>query len=231
MVAAAGSAKDSVPPAKFFMPAKPQKQTRDAEATKAAFLRAGKILFARHGFAGVTMDMLAAEANANKALVSYYFGSKDGLHDAVIGKLVSGVVADVSAQAKETSDPEKDFRVYVRALSRALGARPAFPAILLRGYLNGSMQAREQPFKDVIELFRMTRRHYEAGYRAKCFRKLDPHLLHLSIVGPLSHFIVAAEARRKSAAFLKGEVSDPDLAAFTAHHEKMILAGLRRNAA
>ena len=211
------------------MPSKQQKQIRDAEATKAAFLRAGEKLFARHGFAGVTMDMLAAEAKANKALVSYYFGSKAGLHDEVIGGLVNGVVTDVVSQMKEAGDPEKDFRQYVRALSAALGAQTAFPAILLRGYLDGAMLSSENPFKQIVQLFRMTRTHYEAGYKQKVFRKVDPHLLHLSIVGPLSHFIVAAEARRKTVGLMKGEVSDPDLAAFTKHHENMILAGLRRN--
>lgn len=210
------------------MPAAPKKQTRDAEATRAAFIAAGEKLFAAHGFAGATVDLIAAEAQANKALVSYYFGSKQGLFDAVIKTLVGDVVRDVKAQTIRERDPVKAFRTYINALALALGARPAFPAILLRGYIDGSMQKPDSPFRNILELFRMTKAQYDAGYRAKAFRKVDPHLLHLSIVGPLSHFIAAAAARREHAPLLKGEVSDPNLAAFIKHHEAMILAGLRR---
>jgi len=211
------------------VPAKPKKQTRDAEATQADLIKAGEKLFSAHGYAGVTLDMIAAESKANKALVSYYFGSKQGLFDAVIVALVDAVVHDVKSQAGDATDPEKDFRRYIKALCLALAARPAFPAILLRGYIDGSMQTSKSPFLRVVELFRMTNALYEAGYKAKQFRKLDPHLLHLSIVGPVSHFIVAAAARRNHVSLLKGEVSDPDLDAFIKHHQAMILSALRRD--
>ncbi|GJL91717.1 TetR/AcrR family transcriptional regulator [Hyphococcus sp.] len=211
------------------MPANQKKQTRDADATKAALIRAGEALFASRGFAGTTMDMIAAEAKANKALVSYYFGSKEGLFHAVIASLVDDVVHDVKEHMTGDDDPIQNFCAYIESLSQAIGSRPAFSAILLRGYVDGSMQGSESPFRKVLEFFGMTLAHYEAGYKAKLFRKLDPHLLHLSIVGPVSHFVVAAAARRKNVRLLKGKLSDPDLQAFIAHHQMMILSGLRRN--
>lgn len=41
-------------------------------------------LFAKHGFEAVSVRQLAAEADVNLAMVSYYFGSKDGLFQALI---------------------------------------------------------------------------------------------------------------------------------------------------
>ncbi len=210
------------------MPAKQKKQTRNAEATKAAFVRAGETMFAKHGLTGATVDMIAAEANANKALVSYYFGSKSGLFEAVITALVSDVVADVRAQTLESDDPARNFRSYIKAMALALHARPSFAAILLRGYTEGSMQLSDTPFRQVLELFQMTRARYEAGLKAKLFRKLDPHLLHLSLVGPVLHYIVATAARRDNIHLLKDGAGDPDIKAFISHHQAMILAGLRR---
>ncbi|MEZ5892001.1 MAG: TetR/AcrR family transcriptional regulator [Parvularculaceae bacterium] len=172
-----------------------KKQTRDAEATKAAFIAAAETLFSRHGFAGTTLDMLAAETSANKALVSYYFGSKEGLYDQVIAAVVGAVLGDLARLLRANADPEKNFRAYIRALAHALGRHASFPALLMREYIEGSMQEREAPFREVAQFFRLTKEHYDAGYRAKLFRKVDPHLLHLSIIGPLSHFIIAARAR------------------------------------
>ncbi len=211
------------------MARRPEKQTRDAEATKAAFVRAGEIVFAENGFDGATLDRLAEEAGANKALVSYYFGSKEGLYVAVIASMISDVVAAVANELGGDGDPVKKFQRYIRVLTREIGARPTFPAILFREYIGGSMQEREESFLQVVQLFRMTHALYMAGRKAKAFRKVDPHLLHLSIVGPIIHFVVAARARAKTIHLLKGEVKDADIAAFARHHEKLILAGISQS--
>lgn len=41
-------------------------------------------LFSRHGFTAVSIRKLSAAAGANSALISYYFGGKDGLYAAVL---------------------------------------------------------------------------------------------------------------------------------------------------
>lgn len=41
-------------------------------------------MLARDGFAGITFDAVAAEANENKALIAYHFGNKAGLLTALI---------------------------------------------------------------------------------------------------------------------------------------------------
>jgi len=174
------------------------------------------------------MDMLAAETGANKALVSYYFGSKEGLYDDVIATVVGNVLNEVAQNTLKSDDPEKNFKSYMRALGLALGSRQSFPAMLMREYIEGSMQEREGPFMQIIQFFQLTRAHYEACRKAGLYRKVDPHLLHLSIIGPLAHFIIAARARAGTRHLAEGVVSTPDLEAFLDHQEKMILSGLRR---
>ena len=44
--------------------------------------------FAEKGFAAVRIDEIAAEADANKQLIYYYFGGKSGLYDSALGRLV-----------------------------------------------------------------------------------------------------------------------------------------------
>lgn len=58
---------------------------RDAEATKARLIAAATAEFAAHGIAGARVDRIAEAAQANKAQIYHYFGSKDELFDAVFG--------------------------------------------------------------------------------------------------------------------------------------------------
>ncbi|WP_202899452.1 TetR/AcrR family transcriptional regulator [Kordiimonas gwangyangensis] len=51
---------------------------------KDRILDAAEALFAKHGFDGVSMRMVADLAKVDLALASYHFGSKRGLFDAVL---------------------------------------------------------------------------------------------------------------------------------------------------
>lgn len=44
--------------------------------------------FSRKGFSATRIDAIAKRADANKQLIYYYFGSKSGLYEAVLDKLV-----------------------------------------------------------------------------------------------------------------------------------------------
>lgn len=201
---------------------------RDADATRAAFIAAGEKVFARRGFDGATLDMLAAEAGANKALVSYYFGSKEGLYDVVIATLVGETVAAVTRGFEPRGEPAADFQNYVVALAAAIAGRPTFSSILMREYIAGSMQARKKPAQEVLQFYRMTEARYEAGRRAKVFLKTDPHLLHLSIIGPIIHFTLTARFREMTIGKVIDDLSNPTAEAFARHLSALMLGGLRR---
>ena len=58
-----------------------ERATQDA---REKLLVAGTELFAKKGFAGVSIRELAIAAGVNSALISYHFGGKEGLYEAVI---------------------------------------------------------------------------------------------------------------------------------------------------
>src|ERR1044071_5872472 len=51
-----------------------------------AILAAAEGLFSRHGFYGVTVRQVAAEAGVDTALIHYYFGAKRELFDSVFAR-------------------------------------------------------------------------------------------------------------------------------------------------
>jgi TetR/AcrR family transcriptional regulator len=56
---------------------------RDAERSRRAILEAAVVEFGTHGYAGARVSRIAERAGVNKQLISYYFGGKQGLRDAV----------------------------------------------------------------------------------------------------------------------------------------------------
>ena len=64
-----------------------RKRVYDAERTRETILNAAEAVFAEHGFDGVSVDVIAAEAGYNKSLIFQYFGDKLGLYRAVVARM------------------------------------------------------------------------------------------------------------------------------------------------
>ncbi|GAA0610179.1 TetR/AcrR family transcriptional regulator [Kribbella sandramycini] len=63
-------------------------QQRNADRTRARILAAATEEFAERGIAGARVQRIAEVADCNKAMLYAYFGSKDGLFDAVFSASV-----------------------------------------------------------------------------------------------------------------------------------------------
>ena len=57
----------------------------DSTETRAAILKAAERIYAECGLAGARTEAIAAAAGVNKALLYYYFESKEDLYRAVVG--------------------------------------------------------------------------------------------------------------------------------------------------
>lgn len=64
----------------------PDERQRDAQRTREALLVAARAEFAAKGLAGARVSEIAARAGVNKQLISYYFGGKEGLYEAIIDR-------------------------------------------------------------------------------------------------------------------------------------------------
>lgn len=65
-------------------PGRPRRGRRSNDSARAAILAAAERAFAKSGLAGARTESIAAEAGVNKALLYYYFNSKERLYEAVI---------------------------------------------------------------------------------------------------------------------------------------------------
>lgn len=108
----------------------PPIRRRNAEATRAAILAAGKAQFARCGYEGAYLRDIAADAGVDAALINRYFGGKEGLFAAVLqavirsDKLFAGDRATLGRRiakgfagrsAPPTDDAVQGFHLILRA--------------------------------------------------------------------------------------------------------------------
>jgi TetR/AcrR family transcriptional regulator len=61
----------------------PERRQRDADRSRERILAAASEEFGAHGFAGARVASIAKRAGVNQQLISYYFGGKQGLYDAL----------------------------------------------------------------------------------------------------------------------------------------------------
>ncbi|MFI0373422.1 TetR/AcrR family transcriptional regulator [Actinomadura sp. 1N219] len=111
----------------------PRRTQADRSATtRAALVRAGRRLFAEHGFAGVGTDAIVREADVSRGALYHHFADKTGLFVAVLDEL-EGEAARQVADAAATA-PEGDFgETMTRALLAWLDAceEPELQRVLL----------------------------------------------------------------------------------------------------
>lgn len=74
---------------------------RDGEASRRRLLAAATEEFAAHGLAGARVDRIAASAQVNKQQMYAWFGSKDGLFDAVFAAQLDRIVDAVPFTADD----------------------------------------------------------------------------------------------------------------------------------
>jgi AcrR family transcriptional regulator len=74
------------------MPATESRAT--TQATRERLLKAAEGLFLAHGYDGTSARMITAEARANLAAVSYHFGGKEGLFQAMLARRLDALHAE-----------------------------------------------------------------------------------------------------------------------------------------
>ncbi|HIE52598.1 MAG TPA: TetR/AcrR family transcriptional regulator [Armatimonadetes bacterium] len=92
--------------------------------TRQNLLHVAARLFAAQGYAATTVDQIAAEAGVNKALVYYYFDSKEHLYKAVLDAGLATVSAEIDAAISGERTAAEKLRAFLRTYVQQVTARP-----------------------------------------------------------------------------------------------------------
>jgi len=168
----------------------------DSVATREAILEAAERIFGDEGLAGARTDAIAAAAGVNKALLYYYFGSKEGLYRAVL----EVYLADFNRQALELLSSEGSARSlllrYINLHFDFIGAHrhhgPLFQRMLMADEKTWVRVAREHGLPRLKALLKVI----ERGMRTGEFRRMDSTHAAISLVALIVFYFSSAPVLR-----------------------------------
>jgi len=155
--------------------------------TKQRILKAATQVFAMKGKAGARMQEIADLAEANKAMIYYYYTSKDDLYEAVLDAALGETFGELARAAVTEAGPEEKVRRIIDAYVEFYIHRQDLFRLLLREIIGGGETLRKTVlrYRDVFEQQPeiLPAQVIQQGINAGVFRPLNaPHTL-MSLMG------------------------------------------------
>lgn len=153
------------------------------ESTEEKILIAAEDTFVTEGFEGARMQSIADKAGINKAMLHYYFRSKDLLFEKIFDLKVRYFFPELSeifSQDRPFSEQMEDFvEKYITFISKY----PFIPFFIIRTINSTSKVAfiKKLPFKK--QLAELVFKSYEKDRQKGLVREIDPMQFFLSVLG------------------------------------------------
>jgi AcrR family transcriptional regulator len=192
-----------------------------AERTRRDILQAATQEFAARGFGGARLDAIADQMQTTKAMVYYYFASKEGLYKAVVEDVFDAIrKAELERRSDQGRDAEVELRSFVEATFAFHEEHPVYSRIVSMENLNDARVVGQLPQVKGSPVVRTLGSILARGAASGQFRAgIDAVDLH--------YFISALCVFRVTNRMTFREIFDRDLAdpAVRARHLQMVIDG------
>ena len=155
-------------------------------------LRAAEESFAERGLAGARIGAIARAARVNKALLYYYFASKEELHRFTLKSLFRQLREQTSAALDRNGSPREQLLRYINSYFDFMVAHPNYPRLFQR-----ELMSEEPPLVGLVQenlrpLHRRLTGVIRAGIAGGEFRRVDPQHTLFSLVAMTVFYFAAA---------------------------------------
>ena len=164
-----------------------------AMTRKEQILEKAELLFAEHGFEGTSIRTLAKEAEVNIAMVSYYFGSKEKLFQALVEYRASYLWGKLKALNEQSLNPIQRLEELIKAYVERFLSQTRFHRILYREISLNRRQELHQNIADILmrnitEFRKIVSDGIEQGF----FREVDVDLTIVTFIGTITQLITTS---------------------------------------
>jgi TetR/AcrR family transcriptional regulator len=210
-----------------------EKQTIEhSTETRQRILAAAAEVFAEHGFGGAGVDEIARRAGVNKAMLYYHVGDKAALFGEVVSASVGRIAEAVASALAATDDPRERLRAIPRAFAQVVRERPFLPQLMLREVAAGGPNLPPHVLERMADVMGMTKAVLEEGYSKGAFRKVDPLVTHLLLIGTMMFLANALRMRERFSDALGHPIEVPtELGAMADQMVDIALNGIAQNEA
>jgi TetR/AcrR family transcriptional regulator len=184
-------------------------------ATRDAILAAASGEFAAHGFAGASVDDIAAGSGFNKAMIYYHFANKEALFVEVLRDVFRLMGARTAEIAASDLPPSAKIEAFIDALDQMAEHHPFMPPIMVREIAEGARRLDADTLRLMAVIFRNLARILDQGKRLGVFRPADPTLTYFTLIAPVIFFRATAPIRKafRKAGILRREPGQPEFVA------------------
>lgn len=170
---------------------KPVTSTRNSEATKAQILDAAEVEFAVTGLGAARTEAIAAQTGVTKAMIYYYFQSKEELYRAVLERCLSDALQTFEQLQLEDLPPDAALVRLLEQMLYCMSDNPRMGSILALEAIQNKGKYYPKQLGDI--LYGTIIQLLEQGILAGVFRQLEPRHTAVNIVGTCAFYFTAQE--------------------------------------
>lgn len=205
----------------------PKKRQVNDTDTRARILAAATEVFATIGFAGARVDDIAERAGINKAMLYYHVGDKERLYTTVLTDTVERAYASLQAATEQADTPSAKLECLLDTFAEIGSSNPHFVPIMLREIASGGATLPDEMLLRMTKVFRVVADILAEGTRKGAFRKTDPLLTHVTLIGA-TMFLIASQPIRERLAKVAGLDHRHSLQELADHTYNLMLHGLEK---
>ena len=165
--------------------------TRNAEATRTQILDAAEVEFAVTGLSGARTEAIAAQTGVTKAMIYYYFQSKEELYQAVLERSLVGMLCLAEQLHLDCLPPDTALVKLLTTMLQCMSENPRVGSILSLEAIQN--KGKYYPKQLGNALYGTIVAILEQGMATGVFRQLEPRHTAVNIVGACSFYFTAQE--------------------------------------
>jgi TetR/AcrR family transcriptional regulator len=165
--------------------------TRNPEATKTQILDAAEAEFAVTGLSGARTEAIAAQTGVTKAMIYYYFQSKEELYQAVLQRCLVGMLGMAEQLQLDCLPPDAALVKLLTTMLQCMSENPRVGSILCLEAVQNKGKYYPKQLGNI--LYGTIVQILEQGMSLGVFRQLEPRHTAVNIVGACSFYFTAQE--------------------------------------
>jgi TetR/AcrR family transcriptional regulator len=165
--------------------------TRNAEVTKSQILDAAESEFAVSGLGAARTEAIAAQTGVTKAMIYYYFHSKEELYKAVLERCFLKATTTIQQLQLDLLPPEEAMRRMLEEMLAHMSQKPTMGSIFFLEAIQN--KGKYYPKHMSHLLYGTLCQILEQGMKTGVFRQLEPQHTAVNIVGTCAFYFTAHE--------------------------------------
>ncbi|OQA99033.1 MAG: HTH-type transcriptional regulator RutR [Spirochaetes bacterium ADurb.Bin218] len=165
--------------------------SRSEATTEDKILNGALDEFADYGFDGARVDNIASRSGVNKAMIYYYFGSKENLYETIVKNIASIIQSSIIELASNVDgDPlDKFYLLIERYIDIVSVIDRRYLRIMMRELASGGSFFKKIVLPTVIvPVMTLVESIFKAEIASGRIRELNPYLTQIQIIGSIVFF-------------------------------------------